>query len=760
MKLTIKTKLFGGFALILILMVISAVMAMNKLSDVDEMLTTIVRGSAHEVKLADRINQDLLEIADVEKELILAKSQEEMEKYAGEIDQVRKKMDTQREELKKLSDEEGRKMLDEFAAAWDEYLAVHKQVRELALLNSSVKAEEISEKEANEAYQKASADIEAIAEENLQAAAKTMDMAELEHVKKMQLAEPINRLLVELQRGEKDMILASAQAEIDEHVKEMEEIRKDLETRLDALEKLASGEEKAGIKKFREHYNLYLAQHAKVIDLARENGNNRAFELAAGKGRELAEKSQQLMENIVNKNEKDMEKDKVAADRDYYSARNLLIGLAGISLLLGIGLALWIAINISKGIANAMNVTKSVAEGDLSKDVVISSRDEIGDLLGYMENMVMNLRSTVQAADRIADGDLTVRVNILSEKDTLGKALLNMVERLREVVSDVKSAADNVAAGSQQMSSGSEEMSQGATEQAASAEEASSSMEEMAANIRQNSDNAQQTEKIAQKAAQDAREGGSAVAETVSAMKEIAQKISIIEEIARQTDLLALNAAIEAARAGEHGKGFAVVASEVRKLAERSQTAAGEISKVSASSVEVAEKAGEMLGRMVPDIQKTAELVQEIAAASNEQTTGAEQINQAIQQLDQVIQQNASASEEMASTAEELSSQADQLQGAVAFFRLDDGSGKRQRQAAQPVGKTPYMSHAEPPKKHAGAAHAGASKINEKAESTTVESHSRKGSGKKPGETAEGFVLNMGGNGSDGDALDAEFEQY
>jgi methyl-accepting chemotaxis protein len=210
-------------------------------------------------------------------------------------------------------------------------------------------------------------------------------------------------------------------------------------------------------------------------------------------------------------------------------------------------------------------------------------------------------------------------------------------------------------------------------------------MEEMVSNIRQNADNAQQTEKIAIKAAQDTREGGKAVTETVTAMKEIAGKISIIEEIARQTNLLALNAAIEAARAGEHGKGFAVVAAEVRKLAERSQTAAGEISQLSSSSVEVAEQAGKMLEQITPDIQRTAELVQEISAASSEQNAGADQINRAIQQLDQVIQQNASAAEEMSSTAEELSSQAQALQDNIDFFKVD-GSGNghgRQTQAAQ-----------------------------------------------------------------------------
>ena len=204
----------------------------------------------------------------------------------------------------------------------------------------------------------------------------------------------------------------------------------------------------------------------------------------------------------------------------------------------------------------------------------------------------------------------------------------------------------------------------------------------MTANIRQNADNAMQTEKIAVQASGDAQEGGDAVNQTVTAMKEIAGKITIIEEIARQTNLLALNAAIEAARAGEQGKGFAVVAAEVRKLAERSQKAAGEINELSTNSVEVAEKAGTVLNTLVPNIQKTAELVQEISASSREQDAGADQIAKSIQQLDAVIQQNASASEEMASTSEELSGQSEQLAEMISFFAVDGGSHGRHRTAA------------------------------------------------------------------------------
>jgi methyl-accepting chemotaxis protein len=286
--------------------------------------------------------------------------------------------------------------------------------------------------------------------------------------------------------------------------------------------------------------------------------------------------------------------------------------------------------------------------------------------------MIENLRSAVNVAGRISEGDLTVQAKTLSERDTLGQALVRMLENLRKTVTEVAAAAAAVATGSEEMSSTASQLSQGASEQAASAEETTSAMEEMSASVEQNADNARQTDKIASQASGDARSSGEAVKRTVQAMREIADKIGIIEEIARKTDLLALNAAVEAARAGEHGKGFAVVASEVRKLAERSQTAAAEISRLSASGVQTAEGAGQLLEKLVPDIQKTAELVREISAASAEQSTGATQVNTAIQQLDHVIQQNASASEEMASTAEELSGQGEALQTAMAFFKVGD----------------------------------------------------------------------------------------
>ncbi len=457
---------------------------------------------------------------------------------------------------------------------------------------------------------------------------------------------------------------------------------------------------------FEENTLPALAQTQKVLHALKARASekvenlNRANTLFAQQTQPNLAEVQRLLHEVVETTNSNIMTDAQMLAEASQTRKGVMITLIA-ALPLGIVIALLLARALSRPIIRGVDFAETIASGDLSQRLEIEQKDEIGQLAA---------------------------------------ALNGMVEKLREVVENVKGASDHVAAGSQELSASSEEMSQGATEQAAAAEEASSSMEQMAANIRQNADNALQTEKIATQSSTDAQQGGKAVADTVAAMKQIADKISIIEEIARQTNLLALNAAIEAARAGDAGKGFAVVAAEVRKLAERSQHAAAEISELSGSSVEVAEQAGEMLARMVPDIQKTAELVQEIAAASKEQDTGAEQVNQAIQQLDQVIQQNASASEEMASTAEELSGQAEQLQQAISYFRLGNEGGHtlgRPKPAAIPR-KAPQLAR----------------------QATQPQ---------KPQQRSEkcGAIGNWGGKpgvklemGADHDKLDDEFERY
>lgn len=330
-----------------------------------------------------------------------------------------------------------------------------------------------------------------------------------------------------------------------------------------------------------------------------------------------------------------------------------------------------------------------IAKGDVPDKITDNYHGDFNAIKNNLNILIDAMNEITNLSQDIAGGNLMVTVRERSEKDALMKALAAMVRDLTAVVETIQAASDQVAAGSQAISATGEQMAQGATEQAASVEEVSSSMEEMNSSVVQNAENAKQTASIARKAAADAQEGGRSVAETVQAMRNIAEKIGIVEEIARQTNMLALNAAIEGARAGEHGRGFVVVAAEVKKLAERSQVAAKEISGLASTSVEVAERAGRLLEEMVPGIQRTADLVQEISASSVEQANGIEQINTAVQQLDQVIQQNSGATEEIASTTEELAAQAEQLRDAVAFFKLE--SSLRPASISAPV-KRPQVS--------------------------------------------------------------------
>ncbi|HWC95504.1 MAG TPA: methyl-accepting chemotaxis protein [Candidatus Sulfopaludibacter sp.] len=378
----------------------------------------------------------------------------------------------------------------------------------------------------------------------------------------------------------------------------------------------------------------------------------------------------------------------------------------------------------------AANYVERISRGDVPPQITDTYQGDFNSIKNNLNNLIVAMHEVTHAAEDIAQGNLTVTIRERSAQDKLMQALASMVGGLTRTVTDIRTIAGEVSSASQSISAASVQVSNGASAQAASAEEASSSMEEMVSNIKQNADNAQQTDKIATKSAKDARESGKCVLEAVAAMKEIASKISIIEEIARQTNLLALNAAIEAARAGEHGKGFAVVAAEVRKLAERSQKAAGEINNLSNTTVKVSEKAGEMLDRLVPDIQKTAELVQEISAASREQDTGSEQINKALQQLEKVIQQNASAAEEMASTTEELTGQSDQLMSALGFFRTGDvGEAPVARSAVRATGSLAKL--------HDAVAHGGPAGVKKQS---------------KPG-----ISLKMR---ESGDRIDKEFERF
>ena len=303
------------------------------------------------------------------------------------------------------------------------------------------------------------------------------------------------------------------------------------------------------------------------------------------------------------------------------------------------------------------------------------SRDEIGEVSLAIDQLQSNLQSTIEVAQAISEGDLGIQPHVRSENDSLGLALTQMVDNLRETMSAIQAVADNVTGGSEQLRSAAQLIAEGANRQASSVQQSASAMEQMVVGIQQNARNAEDTEQIASQVAVEAKRSVNAVVRTAKAMKAVSDKIGVVEEITRKTDLLALNASVEAARAGEHGKGFAVVASAISKLAEISQQAAAEIVLASGEGKEQARSTREMLTQLLPEIEKTKDLVQDISASSDEQSIGATQINLAVQELDRIIQQNASASEELAATAEALSAQALELQQTIAYFRLH-GSGK------------------------------------------------------------------------------------
>jgi len=651
MRFTIKAKLASTFGVVIALSMMAGGIAYYELEQMAEAEQSIIDQGKRITKVA-ALQHELQGQIRAEKTLLLSSTDRDIETAAAEVATMRQHVAKLAGEIQAAASAQGRVLIDEAIARARTLNALQDETIRNAKLNSGDHAMAVWRGEGSTIIAGQSAAFDAVLSElDKTPSLERMAAARLVLAARFEAARTL-RMIVET-------FSADSMVELDERRRvataEIAAGKHALDAAVSSLKSLgvpAQGLEAATEKLF--------ALSTRVLDIAKEGGSVKAIEISRGEGQKALAATIAGFDAYAALAEKQMSEIGTKATEAAAFAKILLFSIVLASLLIAVTAAVWIALSISRGLASAVDLAGALAGGDLTRTVTARTNDEVGDLLN---------------------------------------ALNGTVEKLRQVVTDALQAADNVSSGSQELSASAEQLSQGSTEQAASTEEASSSMEEMAANVKQNAENASQTEKIAAQSAKDAEASGSAVGKAVDAMQTIAAKITIVQEIARQTDLLALNAAVEAARAGEHGKGFAVVASEVRKLAERSQAAAAEIGTLSSDTVKVAQEAGNMLAKLVPDIKKTAELVEEITAACREQDVGSSQINQAIQQLDKVTQQNAAASEEVSATSEELAAQAEQLQTTISFFRIDDAHAGVDEAVAKLKSKAAQMKKATPPRK-------------------------------------------------------------
>jgi len=631
--MTLKFKLSAVFALIVLLAAGSMFFAISKMSALKDDFASVLEHDVEKMRLAEELNAASLEVARLEQALINAETAEEIDRVATEKETAADHAEELLAELRGISAGQDADLLDAFEGYWDTYMDANAEVLAAVSLRSVAQGRDILEIEGRDAYRGLLSAVAALEERIVDASAADPASGSSQYAAVARIETAALRLRAQaygaLMSVDDPELVSRMVDDARESIAGLEQTIEDASV---ALPRIYVG----ALTEIGDAAETWVPLVEQALRRALENGRHTAIEISGGRGADALHAADEQLAMLTARAQERMQEASVHVAEVYESSKTILFAILGAMVVIASAAATWIVRGIYR---------------------------QLGGEPSYAQEVLR----------RIAGGDLGVEVRTRpGDRSSLLAALAEMTDRLKTIVGDVTNAARSVAAGSEEMSSSSEQLSQGAVEQASSTEETSASVEEMAANIKQNADNTNRTETIARQAASDAETSGKAVDDAVRAMKTIAEKIMVVQEIARQTDLLALNAAVEAARAGEHGRGFAVVASEVRKLAERSQVAASEISGLSGETGRSAQSAGEFLQKLVPDIQKTAELVAEISASNNELNAGASQISEAIQQLDTVTQQNTSASEELSSAASELSDQASRLQQAIGYFKIDD----------------------------------------------------------------------------------------